>query len=75
MSNIWGFLNQTLFLSSITAIILFIKFLMRDKLPARWQYGVWNIAREKMEKVRFPANFRGFLNNCSGLPYGQHLGD
>ncbi|MBR5874217.1 MAG: hypothetical protein IKY90_05710 [Oscillospiraceae bacterium] len=44
MTNIWGFLSQTLFLSSITAIILFIKFLMRDKLPARWQYGVWNIA-------------------------------
>ena len=44
MTNIWGFLNQTLFLSSIAAVILFIKFIMRDKLPARWQYGVWNMA-------------------------------
>ena len=44
MTNIWGFLNQTLFFSSIAAVILFIKFIMRDKLPARWQYGVWNIA-------------------------------
>ena len=41
MTNIWGFLSQTIYVSSMAVIILIIKFLMKDKLPALWQYGIW----------------------------------
>jgi len=41
MGNIWGFLNQTIYVSSMAVLILLIKMLMKDKLPARWQYGIW----------------------------------
>lgn len=41
MTNIWGFISQTIYVSSMAVLILFIKWLMKDKLPARWQYGIW----------------------------------
>lgn len=41
MTNIWGFLSQTIYVSSMAVLILLIKLLMKDKLPARWQYGIW----------------------------------
>lgn len=43
MKDIWGFLNQSLQLSSMAVIILALKFIFRDKLSARWQYGVWSV--------------------------------
>ena len=43
MTNIWGFISQTIYVSSMAVLILFIKWLMKDKLPARWQYGIWTI--------------------------------
>lgn len=43
MTNIWGFLTQTLSVSVIAALILLIKTLLNDKLSPRWQYGIWSI--------------------------------
>ena len=41
MTNIWGFAVQTVEVSMLAAIILFLKTIMKDKLSPRWQYGVW----------------------------------
>ena len=41
MTNIWGFLSQTIEVSFIALIILFLKDILKDKLPPRWQYTVW----------------------------------
>ena len=43
MGNIWEFLYQTLTVSIVAAALLFIKWLLRDKLSPRWQYGVWAV--------------------------------
>ena len=43
MTNIWGFLNQTLYVSSMALLIMGLKILLKDKLSARWQYGVWSV--------------------------------
>ncbi len=42
MTNVWGFLNQSLYVSSMALTILGLKLILKDKLPARWQYGVWS---------------------------------
>ena len=41
MTNIWAFLNQTLSVSVIAVLLLVIKYILKDKLSPRWQYGVW----------------------------------
>lgn len=43
MTNIWGFLNQTVTVSVVAAVLLIIKQLLNDKLSPRWQYGIWSI--------------------------------
>ncbi|MBQ3586990.1 MAG: hypothetical protein II977_00335, partial [Oscillospiraceae bacterium] len=43
MVNIWGFLVQTLEVSLVGVVILGLKLLFRDKLSARWQYGIWSV--------------------------------
>ena len=43
MGNIWEFLYQTLTVSIAAAVLLLIKWLLRDKLSPRWQYGVWAV--------------------------------
>lgn len=43
MGNIWEFLYQTLNVSLAAALLLLVKWLLHDKLPPRWQYGVWVI--------------------------------
>ena len=43
MVNIWGFLVQTLEVSLVAVVILGLKLLFRDKLSARWQYGIWSV--------------------------------
>lgn len=43
MTNIWGFFIQTLAVSVVAGIILLVKWMMRDKLSPRWQYGVWSV--------------------------------
>lgn len=41
MNNIWSFLVQTLSVSVVALLLLFIKGIMADKLSPRWQYSVW----------------------------------
>ena len=48
MENIWSFLLQTLTVSMVAALILFLKWLFQDKLSPRWQYGVWIILLLRM---------------------------
>ena len=41
MGSIWGFLLQTLSVSVVAAVIMILKWLLKDKLSPRWQYSVW----------------------------------
>ena len=43
MSDIWGFLLQTLTVSGIAVLILIIKELFKDKLPPSWHFSVWGV--------------------------------
>lgn len=43
MTNIWGFLIQTIEVSFIAVLLLIIKRLLKDKLSPRWQYGIWSL--------------------------------
>lgn len=41
MNDIWSFLTQTLSVSVVALLLLFLKGIMEDKLSPRWQYSVW----------------------------------
>ncbi len=43
MTNIWAFLNQTLSVSLVAILLVFVKYLLNDKLSLRWQYGICGI--------------------------------
>ena len=43
MSNVWEALYQTLNVSLAAAVLLLVKWLLRDKLSPRWQYAVWAV--------------------------------
>ena len=43
MRDIWGFLLQTLTLSTVGAVLLLVKAMFRDKLTPRWQLSVWSV--------------------------------
>lgn len=43
MTNLWSFLLQTAAVSLTAALLLFVKWLLRDKLSPRWQYGIWGV--------------------------------
>lgn len=43
MFDIWAFLLQTLTASGVGLLILVIKGMFRDKLPPRWQFGIWSV--------------------------------
>ena len=43
MTNIWGFLLQTISVSLTVLLLLFIKYLLKNKLSARFQYLVWSV--------------------------------
>ena len=43
MTNIWGFLSQTVEVSAVAVVILLLKYIMKDKLSPRWQYSVWYV--------------------------------
>lgn len=43
MANIWEALYQTLSVSLAAAVLLLVKWLLRDKLSPRWQYAVWGV--------------------------------
>ena len=43
MTDLWGFLLQTLYVSLVGGLLLVVKGLLQDKLTPRWQYGVWTV--------------------------------
>lgn len=43
MFDIWAFLLQTLTASGVALLILVIKGMFRDKLPPKWQFGIWAV--------------------------------
>lgn len=43
MFDIWGFLTQTLCVSTVAAVVLIVKALFKDKLPPKWHFAVWSV--------------------------------
>lgn len=43
MTDLWGFLLQTLTASGAAALLLVVKALFRDKLSPRWQFAAWSV--------------------------------
>lgn len=43
MTNIWGFLMQTIEVSLVAVLLLVMKRIFQDKLSPRWQYGIWSL--------------------------------
>lgn len=43
MTDLWGFLLQTLTASGAAALLLVVKALFRDKLSPRWQFAAWGV--------------------------------
>lgn len=43
MFDIWAFLLQTLTASGVAVLLLIVKAMFRDKLPPKWQFGIWGI--------------------------------
>ncbi len=43
MTDIWQFALQTFSVSLVAAFLIILKTIFKDKLPPRWQYGVWGI--------------------------------
>lgn len=58
MTNIWGFLIQTLEVSAAAGFLLILKELLSDKLSPRWQYGIWSVL---LLKAVLPAGIFGYF--------------
>ena len=43
MTDLWSFLLQTLTAAGAAAFLLVVKYLFRDKLSPRWQFGIWGL--------------------------------
>ncbi|MBR4077192.1 MAG: hypothetical protein IKK17_01155, partial [Oscillospiraceae bacterium] len=43
MSNIWGFLLQTLSVTFVGLVLRIVKVTFEEQLSPRWQYGVWSV--------------------------------
>lgn len=43
MTDLWGFLLQTLTASGVAVLLLSVKALFRDKLPPKWHFATWSI--------------------------------
>ncbi len=41
MTDVWGFLLQTLTVSGAAAVLLLVKALLKDRLPHSWHAAVW----------------------------------
>ena len=58
MYHIWGFLLQTLSVSMVILILLFVKYILKDKLSPRWQYAVWILL---MLRILIPINVSSYI--------------
>ncbi|MGN0967692.1 MAG: M56 family metallopeptidase [Oscillospiraceae bacterium] len=43
MTDLWGFLLQTLTVSGAAVLLLIVKAMFRDKLSPRWQFAAWGV--------------------------------
>ncbi|MBQ3257595.1 MAG: M56 family metallopeptidase [Oscillospiraceae bacterium] len=43
MTNIWGFLLQSLSVTLVALVLRIVKLTFEEQLPPRWQYGVWSV--------------------------------
>ena len=43
MTDIWGFLLQTLTASGVAMLLFAVKAIFRDKLSPRWQFAIWGV--------------------------------
>ena len=43
MTDLWGFLLQTLTASGAAVLLLIVKAMFRDKLSPRWQFAAWGV--------------------------------
>ncbi len=55
MTDLWGFLLQTLTASGAAVLLLVVKAMFRDKLPPRWQFAAWGV----LGLVLLPAGLGG----------------
>lgn len=58
MTNIWGFLSQTISVSVVASIIFIVKYFLKDKLSPRWQYGVWCVL---ILRILMPLKLQSFV--------------
>jgi len=58
MSNLWEFLLQTLTVSATALLLLLSKGIFADKLPPRWQYGIWILLALR---ILLPAGIRRYV--------------
>lgn len=56
MTDLWSFLLQTLTVSGVALLLLALKAILRDKLPPRWQFGIWSVLAAV---ILFPAGWGG----------------
>ena len=64
MTNIWGFAYQRLSVSLAAAVLLIVKWALKDKLSPRWQYGVWAVLALR---ALIPASLRRGIVPSLGL--------
>ena len=64
MTNIWGFAYQSLSVSLAAAVLLIVKWALKDKLSPRWQYGVWAVLALR---ALIPASLRRGIVPSLGL--------
>ena len=67
MTNIWGFAYQSLSVSLAAAVLLIVKWALKDKLSPRWQYGVWAVLALR---ALIPASLRRGIVPALGLQLG-----
>lgn len=66
MTNIWGFILQTVSASLVAGLLLIVKNIFKDKLTPRWQYGIWIIF---VLRIIIPVRADRFVL----LPFGLYL--
>lgn len=72
MINIWSFLLQTLSVTVVAILLLFVKKLLEDKLSPRWQYGIWSLLAIRIllpvsVKKYFVFPISAWLENLKGM--------
>ena len=58
MYNIWSFFLQTISVSIVAGVILFLKYIFQDKLSPRWQYGIWTLLAVR---ILFPVSLTKYI--------------